>query len=476
MVDYLKALLLSESKQLHVDDSEILYVIDTNYLLYSIQTSVREHYYIEALNKHISHLYIPFSVYIEFLNDYRKIISETEKFLSTSSKMIKSLNELNQLEFNKDWLTELLTTQLTEQMKTSPSNGGISRNSFNTYSQHKSYDKDVFPKIQKILEQISEKLSVSLSNLNTDFQNEIENIELSTTDFDVTLYQSKMQEHLNALSNIFNHEGVLGKEYSQEKIDNWEQTISERVTDQSLPGYKDNGKDNQESPYRIFGSLKLRKSYGDALLWIELMDFVKNKGIEQVVFVSDDNKSDWVNPETKTMKQELVVDFLQKTGAYVKKISSETFISSSTSISDSDRQLIKIETENVNDDSNNLVSDSEPDCIIVPARTYGFENVFMDKNEWYSIKISNSRLKHLKYIAVYRTHPYSEITHFAKIKKIVPSDEDPTKKRIIFDGNPQPLEQTIPLGVNLSAMQSSRYTHFKKLFEAKNVDELFSEF
>lgn len=113
------------------------------------------------------------------------------------------------------------------------------------------------------------------------------------------------------------------------------------------------------------------------------------------------------------------------------------------------------------------------DTIVVPAKSQVFNEQFIGKNRWYSIRISNDRIPFIKYIAAYRTQPISKVTHIARVKEIVESPYDPNKKMIIFDGEARELSRYIPLGRNYQAMQSSRYTTLEKFTEAENVDELF---
>lgn len=110
------------------------------------------------------------------------------------------------------------------------------------------------------------------------------------------------------------------------------------------------------------------------------------------------------------------------------------------------------------------------DTIIVPARKDGFDNVFLGENAWWSIRIKESKIPDLKYIAGYQVAPVSAVTHIAKIKTIVESDVDPGKYKVIFDGPPQEIKH-IPLGKK-SKIQGPAYCEFKKISSSKNVDEL----
>ena len=98
--------------------------------------------------------------------------------------------------------------------------------------------------------------------------------------------------------------------------------------------------------------------------------------------------------------------------------------------------------------------------------------MFLGEKCWYSVRIDDRKIPYINYVAAYQTSPISQITHFAKVKSIVTSDEDTTKKKIIFDGEPQKLPSPIPLGHDLNALQSNRYTNLRNLYNSKDIDDL----
>ena len=84
--DYIGA--INCSKEILSYDSETLYVIDTNFLLGSLQIIDSAPYYLEALQLCQDNLYIPFIVYIEFLLNYRRIISSVEEQIEDYNKLL----------------------------------------------------------------------------------------------------------------------------------------------------------------------------------------------------------------------------------------------------------------------------------------------------------------------------------------------------------------------------------------------------
>ena len=116
----------------------------------------------------------------------------------------------------------------------------------------------------------------------------------------------------------------------------------------------------------------------------------------------------------------------------------------------------------------------KPDTIIVPAQKDGFEDVFLDKNEWYAIRISGGMINKIKFIAAYQSAPISAITHVAPVKQIEPYGET-GKYKLVFSEPAQPIE-SIPYGDAPSgAMQGPRYTTIKKLRSAKTVGALLAK-
>ena len=83
------------------------------------------------------------------------------------------------------------------------------------------------------------------------------------------------------------------------------------------------------------------------------------------------------------------------------------------------------------------------DTIVVPARREGFEEVFLGDNCWWSIRIKESKIPDLKYIACYQVTPISAVTHYAKIKSIIPSVENPNKYKVVCKRSIKPVVQVV---------------------------------
>jgi hypothetical protein len=102
----------------------------------------------------------------------------------------------------------------------------------------------------------------------------------------------------------------------------------------------------------------------------------------------------------------------------------------------------------------------------------GFQRVFLGKDRWYAIRIAESKLDKIKYIAAYQSQPISAITHFALVKQIR-AYGDNGKFELIFAEAAKLLPKRIPLGdAGPGAMQGPRYTSLAKLKKAKSVKDL----
>ncbi len=119
------------------------------------------------------------------------------------------------------------------------------------------------------------------------------------------------------------------------------------------------------------------------------------------------------------------------------------------------------------------VNINDLDTLVVPARDDGFNEVFLNQDCWYAIKISSSMLSKIKYIASYQTAPVSAITYYAEVAKIE-KYMDTNKYIVYFKNKAEKLKHPIELGKKRGlAPQSPRYTNIKTLLSAKSIDDVF---
>jgi hypothetical protein len=109
------------------------------------------------------------------------------------------------------------------------------------------------------------------------------------------------------------------------------------------------------------------------------------------------------------------------------------------------------------------------DTIVVPAKKEGFDRVFLNENQWYSVRIGEDIRPRLKFIACYQVSPVSAITHVAEIKEILPSEFEPGKWRIRFKGASSEIK---PIPIGTAHIQGPIYCEKSVLDRAKTVADL----
>lgn len=110
------------------------------------------------------------------------------------------------------------------------------------------------------------------------------------------------------------------------------------------------------------------------------------------------------------------------------------------------------------------------DTLIVPARKDGFEKVFIGEDHWYAIRIRESRIPQIKYIAAYQVAPISAITHIAKVKEIRPY-KNTGKYEVIFEGHAEKVTP-IPLTESSKSPQGPVYCSYEDIKAARKFEEL----
>ena len=113
------------------------------------------------------------------------------------------------------------------------------------------------------------------------------------------------------------------------------------------------------------------------------------------------------------------------------------------------------------------------DTVVIPAREEGFQEVFIGDNSWHAVRIHGTMRPQIKYIAAYRVHPISAITHIAPVRSIEPW-KDTGKFALNFNEpareiGPIPL---VPKG-RVKALQNLRYTNKEILEQSKTLDDVW---
>ena len=112
----------------------------------------------------------------------------------------------------------------------------------------------------------------------------------------------------------------------------------------------------------------------------------------------------------------------------------------------------------------------EFDTIVCPAREEGFKETFLGERRWYAIRISQKVIPKLKYIAIYVTGKVGHVSHYGRIKRIVPWKRS-GKQVVNLDGEPIEVGP-IPWRKGV-VIQSPRLTTFRKLKQASTLAGAF---
>ena len=80
---------------------------------------------------------------------------------------------------------------------------------------------------------------------------------------------------------------------SQEIIDSLVKEGEERFKKQIPPGYKDSKKDNKKPDDFTYGGLSYKRKFGDLIIWKQIIENAKDKKLKDIIFITDDGKSDW---------------------------------------------------------------------------------------------------------------------------------------------------------------------------------------
>jgi len=113
------------------------------------------------------------------------------------------------------------------------------------------------------------------------------------------------------------------------------------------------------------------------------------------------------------------------------------------------------------------------DTIVSPCSQDGFESAFVAKSAWWAVRIGQSTIPKLKYIALYEAAPIQAIRAYAKITSIEPYPDKPSKYIIHHDGDIRYLDHPVRLGEdhNLS-LQNSRYYLLEDIIASSSMSEL----
>ena len=243
------------------------------------------------------------------LNLYRYSPEASQDLINTLKKL-SAYNRLwiphqTALEYHQNRLNVIIK----EKSKYKPLSGIIDVNIKNLKDAIKKDDRDrkntyaasIVSALEKVIDQSSTQIKGELKSLLDSQPDRIEKDEIR-----------------DVLSEIFKDR--IGKPYEQKKLEDIYKKCDKRYELRIPPGYED-AKDSAKNG---------RAKYGDAILWLQLIDYAKEKK-SSVILVTDDDKEDWWNPETeeKNDKQpnyDLIQEFTSMTGKSIFMYSTDRFL------------------------------------------------------------------------------------------------------------------------------------------------------
>ncbi|WP_433691047.1 PIN-like domain-containing protein [Kosakonia cowanii] len=146
---------------------------------------------------------------------------------------------------------------------------------------------------QNILGGVKKQLNKSL---NDDIQTLQDNLKKTIVDF----IDNKISPRIKSKESISSHDFIrddidkiikenVGTPPTQGSIDEIDAEGETRYSNKIPPGFSDSNK----KEVTHFASIKFQKKFGDLYLWKEIINKAKSEDIENVIFITDDNKEDW---------------------------------------------------------------------------------------------------------------------------------------------------------------------------------------
>jgi len=133
-----------------------------------------------------------------------------------------------------------------------------------------------------------------------------------------------------------------------------------------------------------------------------------------------------------------------------------------------------LEAQQIDLTSHANTDDTLYDTVVYPAHNEGFANVFLNERKWRYVRIKKERIENIKYLALYRSAPMSQITHYAEVADNgFVFNQAVGKYEILLKGQPIELANPVPLGsISAVATRTPRYTTLEKLLCAQEYKDL----
>jgi len=222
-----------------------VFVFDTNVLLnlYRYQSSTRDSLF-TVIERLAERVWIPYHVGLEFQRNRLKVIAAQHKRYSEVQNIVtESISSMQ---------SELDGLQLKKR--------------------HSHINPD--------------KLIENINKIKNDFL-----VELSTLE-EQSISVTSPDEIRARIDSLF--ESKIGKPpATQDEIDQLFQEAEIRYKNAVPPGFEDSKKDENSSDEFTYGGITYKRKYGDVIVWKQIINHAANEALKDVIFITDDSKSDW---------------------------------------------------------------------------------------------------------------------------------------------------------------------------------------
>lgn len=315
-----------------------LFILDTNILLnlYSYRKNTQDDF-LKILEKLKDNIWIPYHVMLEYHRNRLRVINDKENTINEIIEWCKNMR----LEFPNDMFEKKEEKDISSACK------DFSRK---------------YPDLKKDWNKIKEAINEKFSKEKEKYIEEIKRV----TDNGVGI--NNHDKVYDSLMKVFKR---IGTAHDKDFIEGIKNKGKERYKHKRPPGYKDATKDQSEENVYYHNGCEIPYKYGDLIIWEEIKQYVKDKNnkinknselieIMNIVFVTDDNKDDWVQKhysgdKTISMARYELFDELLTEAKHISRFliaDSESFVKQSN-----EQFKLKLGDDSVNDiknTSNNL--------------------------------------------------------------------------------------------------------------------------
>lgn len=130
-----------------------------------------------------------------------------------------------------------------------------------------------------------ENFNDQIENLLQEFDKKLDNLEGEQQDV------TEQDPILDRIHTIFDQR--VGNLPNQKEIDAIYIDGANRYKYKRPPGYQDIGKGEKDSDLHSYSGILYKGRYGDLVAWKQIIEHAKAENIENVIFITDDNKEDW---------------------------------------------------------------------------------------------------------------------------------------------------------------------------------------